>query len=494
MSNALSALWLLSVLCLTGCSEPLEDLNVVSGDSGPERSTALQIAVFESGLRPRYGVKGVPAETWSLADRMRHYQVPGVSVAVAIDGELAWAKGYGTAEVGGDRSVDTATLFQAASLSKPVASLTALKLVEGGQLALDEPISSYLTSWEIPQTEHGWETEVTARQLMSHRAGTTVHGFVGYRPDGRVPTVVQILDGVPLAETPPVIVNQRPGASYRYSGGGFTILQLAIEDVTGARFADVAAREVLGPAGMERSHFEFSSGDANFAVGHVGSQSRPIEGSGLIYPQLAAAGLWTTPSELVRLGMMVASARNEGDRFLDRDLARQIVPMSLDDPGLGFGLNNDGDGLAFVHSGHNPGYSARWITYADGRASVAVLTNSDTGGDLVREIFSALGYLYGWRQDGFIERATVELSTEWVDGIVGSYSFSPDDENPVATISVEDGVLWIEGEIVARTPFYPASRTNFFVTRGLNFAIETDSVGNPVALDVEGEFQLLKID
>ncbi|NOX93634.1 MAG: beta-lactamase family protein [Alphaproteobacteria bacterium] len=451
-----------------------------------------QIAAVEVGLRPAYGVKGAVTQTWTLEDRMRHYKVPGVSIAVAIDGELAWARAYGVGMSDDIQAVNTDTLFQAASLSKPIASLAALKLVEEGKISLDAPVNDYLVSWKIPDNKFTDATPVTLRHLMSHRAGTTIHGFKGYKDGAPIPTLPQILDGEAPSNTSPVRVMAEPGSTYRYSGGGYTIIQLLIEDVTHDKYANVVGEKILAPANMKRSNFDYPPKDNNFATGHVGKNSEPITAPGIAYPELAAAGVWTTPTELVRLGSRVAQSRNAGNTFLRNDLAVQLVPPSVEGPGLGFGLNNPGDGLAFVHNGHNPGYSARWINYADGRASVAILTNADSGGDLIREILSAVGHIYGWKQDGFTERAVVDLSSQEMMLIAGDYVFNPEDKDPIAKVTIIDNSLWISGPIAEMTRFYPASRNSFFISKGLNFTLERDVNDNPIAMSVEGEIRLTK--
>ncbi|MEO9599984.1 serine hydrolase domain-containing protein [Parasphingorhabdus sp.] len=454
---------------------------------------AERIELIEAGLRPTYGVRDGEKEQWTLAERMRHYDVPGVSIAVAIDGKLVWAKAYGVLDKNSGKEVDSDTLFQAASLSKPIASLAGLALVQDGLLSLDKPANEFLTSWQIPDNEFTKQEPVTIRHLMSHRGGTTIHGFKGYETGADLPSLPQILDGVAPANTLPVIVNQLPGKEYRYSGGGFTILQLAIEDAIGRSFADVVEGRIFYPADMTRSNFRYPVNDPNAATGHDGKGSLSMAGRDLVYPELAAAGMWTTPSELVTLGSLVADARNTGNLILDTALARQLVPNDAEMPGLGFGLNDAGDGLTFVHNGHNPGFSARWINYADGRASVAVLTNSDSGGNLIREIFSGIGHVYGWKQDAYEVRDTIPLSEAELRDIAGSYAFGQDDKQPVATISVIDGELWIDGILVERSRLHALSKSAYFVTKGLNFETERSASGQVIAISVEGEIRLVRL-
>lgn len=452
------------------------------------------IAQIEKGLRPPLAAKGEPSPVWTLEERMEHYGVPAISIAVAFDGEVVWAKAYGEREKGNDLPVDENTLFQAASLSKPIAALAALSLVGKGKLELDAPVADYLQSWDMPENEFTQSQDVTLRHLLSHRAGTTIHGFKGYEVDADLPSSAQILKGVEPANTPPVAVDQIPGSSRRYSGGGYQVVQLLLEDLTGQPFAEVVEQEVFGPASLERSNYAHRQTDENIASGHVGGASDPIPAPGYFaYPELAAAGVWTTPTELLRIGSQVARARNGDSKLISEELARQLIPNSADEHGLGFGLNDAGDGVVFVHNGHNPGYSARWYSYADGRASVAILTNSDSGGKLIREVASAIGHAYGWKQDAFEARAIVALDESWKEQVAGDYAFGADSTEAIATVSLEDGKLWIDGALGERSRFYPTSKTDFFVPGGLNFVIESDDAGNVAGINVEGEFVLSKL-
>src|SRR5215471_10327430 len=213
-----------------------------------------RIAQVESGLRPPVLIEG--DKTWSIEERMRFYGVSGVSIAVIRDSKIEWAKGYGLADVETKQAVTPSTLFQAGSISNPVSAMGALVLVEDGKLKLDADINGYLKSWKVPGNEHTAKSPVTLERLLSHTAGLTVHGLPGYAAGATIPTVPQVLDGAPPANTAPVRVDLDPGTQYRYSGGGYTIAQLAMVDVTGQTFPALMQRLVLGPLGMKESTFD----------------------------------------------------------------------------------------------------------------------------------------------------------------------------------------------------------------------------------------------
>src|SRR5205085_10557763 len=165
-------------------------------------------------------------------------------------------KAFGITEAGGTTPVTTRTLFQAGSVSKPVAALGALHLVEERKLSLDEDVNRKLKSWKLPENEFTKEQKVTLRRIMSHSAGTTLHGFPGYTVGDPVPTLVQVLDGEKPANTQPVRVDIVPGSKWRYSGGGVLIEQQLMIDVSGKSFPQLMRENVFDKLGMKDSTFE----------------------------------------------------------------------------------------------------------------------------------------------------------------------------------------------------------------------------------------------
>lgn len=358
------------------------------------------IAKVEAGLSPVVWASGAPAPVWSLAERMAFYKIPGVSIAVIKDGRIAWAKGYGVLETGKSQPVDTATIFQAGSISKPTAALAALRMVEQGKLKLDAPINDFLTSWKLPDNEFTAQAPVTLRGIMSHGAGLTVHGFPGYEAGVPVPTVPQVLDGAPPANTAKVRVDKVPGTSWRYSGGGYTIMQLAMTDVSGKSFPALTDELVLKPMKMTRSSYVNPlpmDNRANAATAHQLDGSI-VPGQSHTYPEMAAAGLWTTPSDLSRLALaVVGSARGDKGAFLGPEMTQQMLTTQIGAYGLGFQLDTPGDGQVFSHGGVDEGFEAFLFAYTDGRGGAAIMTNAQGGSRLAREIMVSLASAYGWK-------------------------------------------------------------------------------------------------
>ncbi|HYR11794.1 MAG TPA: serine hydrolase domain-containing protein, partial [Longimicrobium sp.] len=301
----------------------------------PAQDTALaaRIRRVENGLTPPVIVAGRTDQGAPIAERMRASNTPAVSVAVINNGRIEWARAYGTLQAG-TPAADTATLFQAASISKPVSVLGALLLAERGQLSLDADVNTFLRSWKVPENAFTAQEKVTLRRIMSHSAGLTVHGFPGYAMTAAVPTTVQVLDGQAPANTAPVRVDTFPGSLLRYSGGGTTVMQQVLVDVTGRPFPMFMREEVLLPLGMMHSSFDLevpADRAARIARAH-NREGAPIAGGWHRYPEMAAAGLWTTPQDLARFLLAVhrASKGSEGG-VVSPALARQMLTQQSGD-------------------------------------------------------------------------------------------------------------------------------------------------------------------
>jgi len=357
------------------------------------RELEAKIQRVESGLLPETA-SGTKPERMTLSARMGHYHVPAVSIAVVNGGRIEWARGYGELQAGGGKKVDSDTLFQAASISKPVAAMTAMRLVELGKLSLDEDVNIKLRSWKVPDNEFTKTQKVTLRRLLSHTAGVTVHGFRGYAANEPVPALLQVLDGVKPANSPPIRVDIVPGTEWRYSGGGYVIVQQLIEDVTGKPFAEVANELVIRPLGMTRSAYQQPLSDAlasNAAHAHDGD-GRPIEGRWHTYPERTAAGLWTTPSDLAR----VILAMQTPGKALQPKSADEMLNVVRDKYGLGFGVEATAGARSFSHGGANEGFRCMLFGYRDSGRGAVVMTNGDAGGALAAEVLRAISAEYGW--------------------------------------------------------------------------------------------------
>ncbi|MGO9602609.1 MAG: serine hydrolase domain-containing protein [Candidatus Binataceae bacterium] len=178
---------------------------------GFDRVAAARIAAVENGLDPPVVIAGEPTKKWTISMQMRRLHVPAVSIAVINDYKIDWAIAWGVTEAGGNRLATRDTLFQAASISKPIASMAVMLLVQEGKLNLDANVNDYLMTWKVRDTACTHSKPVTMRELLSNSAGTAVHGFRGYDVHARIPTLVERLDGIPPANSPAVRVEAIPG-------------------------------------------------------------------------------------------------------------------------------------------------------------------------------------------------------------------------------------------------------------------------------------------
>ena len=335
-----------------------------------------------------------------LLQLMRLLKVPGLSIAVMDDFKIAWSKAYGVREAGSDAPVTVHTLFQAGSISKPVTAAGALALVQSGKVALDEDINRGLKSWHLPDNELTALRKVTLRELLSHSAGLPVHGFAGYAVDEPVPTVVQILNGEPPANSVPVRVTLVPGTEYEYSGGGYVMTQLLITDTTGQSFPAFMRSAVLDKAGMSDSTFEQPLPQARVPQAATGTRANgePVPGRWHIYPEMSAGGLWTTATDLARFALEIAlSKQGKANHVLSEAMTRQMLTPQIAHRGLGFEVGSYNNLAEFGHGGDDEGFTALLIMFADSGKGVAIMTNSDIGSHLMPYLVRSVAKEYGWQ-------------------------------------------------------------------------------------------------
>jgi CubicO group peptidase (beta-lactamase class C family) len=424
-----------------------------------QSSVQPRIERVERGLLPSVLIKGDPG--WSIHERMKFYKAPGVSVAVIRDFKVEWAKGYGVKDIETGELVNTQTLFQAGSISKPVAAMVALKKVEQGKIALDENINNKLTSWKLPENELTAKRKVTLANLLSHTGGTTVHGFPGYAPGEKIPTLAQVLDGARPANTGAVRVDIEPGTRHRYSGGGTTIAQLAIMDIEKKPYPQIAQETVLGPLNMNHSTYSQPLPEdtrKKAASGHR-ANGRLVEGKIHVYPEMAAAGLWTTPTDLAKFAIEVQlSLVAKSNKVLSRETTeKMITPLIGDAAGLGFFVEKRGAATYFGHGGADEGFRAQLLVHKDKGYGAAVMVNSDNG-QIINEVFRSIAKEYEW--EGFLPPSVAVVSVEptKLDNYVGRFLVSPD---RVLTVTREGGKLFGEPTGSPRIELLPVSESEF---------------------------------
>ena len=453
-----------------------------------------RIRRVESRLLTRNIVRGENPRPLTVEERLRFYQVPGVSVAVINDGRIEWARAWGETEAGGGVRVDTTTLFQAASISKPVTAAGVLQLVEDSSLELDQDVNRLLRSWNVPENEFTSANKVTLRRLLSHSAGTTVSGFPGYAAGVAVPSLTQVLNGEPPANTGAVRVDTAPGSRFRYSGGGTTIVQLLVADLTGQPFPDFMDRQVLDPAGMHRSTFAQPLPPKRAheaATGHR-RDGAPVPGKFHTYPEMAAAGLWSTPSDLARFAIEIQRAlAGDSGRILSPGTAQMMVTPQANNYGLGFWVEGADDARWFSHGGSNMGFRSHLVASARGGRGAVVMTNGERGSDLADEILRAIAREYGWDIFKPNERDAVELGPETLAEFVGTY-YAPwrgKDDAFALEVRLEDGTLHATLPLTgwSERPLRPSSETSFFLLdSGGELSFERDETGAVRAVVLSG--------
>ncbi len=334
-----------------------------------------------------------------VAAQIQEHEIPGLSLAIIQDGKIIKAQGYGFTDKSGKTPVTTSTLFQAGSVSKSVAALGALRLVEHNRLSLDADVNTKLQTWKVPENEFTKEKKVTLRGILSHSAGLTVHGFPGYAVGKPVPTLVQVLNGEAPANTSAIRADIIPGSKLRYSGGGYTVMQQMIIDVTGKPFPQFMQEAVLKPLGMTNSTYEQPLSEelaATTASGYY-PKGKAVKGRWHIYPEMAAAGLWTTASDLARFAISIQHSLGGGSNSgISQSMTRQMLTSQKDNDGLGVFLSGDGRGLRFSHGGRDEGFDATMTAFAETGQGAVIMINANDDSGSVSRIVEAIAREYHW--------------------------------------------------------------------------------------------------
>jgi CubicO group peptidase (beta-lactamase class C family) len=373
-----------------------------------KRPVAIMATASFAALAVMWSVRAQsPQATGRVSDAavvrglLKQFNVPGVSIVVIKDFKIVASYAYGVADVQTGTAVTTDTMFQAASISKPVAAMASLKAVQDGRFTLAQDVNTLLKSWKLPESPFMRDQPVTPRSLMSHTSGTgDGFGFPGYAPGAPLPTVPQILDGVPPSTLRKVRLERPPLTAYKYSGGGVLIEQLALTDVVGKPFEQIAREWVLNPIGMTHSSYEqplpaARERQAARAHNRVGAR---MDDPWHIYPEQAAAGLWTTPIDLAKFAIEVQLAvLGKSSRVLAQSTAREMItPVGVGPYAVGFEMSKQGEGWYFMHGGSNWGFQCELMAHRLHGYGSVIMTNGDNGGALIRELRTMIQQEYAW--------------------------------------------------------------------------------------------------
>ena len=432
--------------------------------------TEQHIQHVTSGLTGDVVIKGDEHATHILADRMNELNIPGVSIAVIHEGKIEWARGFGVSSIGGS-PVTPKTMFQAGSISKPVAAMAALRLVEQGKLSLDADINTSLTTWKFPADPVAAGKPVTLRELLTHTGGTTVHGFPGYASTEQVPTLVQVLNGEKPANTSAIRSEAVPGAKWNYSGGGYTIMQQAVIDVTKEPFPKLLHDTVLAPIGMTQSTYEqpLPKEFQAYAAIPYSHDGKPIKGGAHTYPEMAAAGLWTTPNDLARYAIEVQkSLEGKANHVLSVEMTRQMLTPGMGQWGLGLEIHGAEAHAYFAHGGVNEGFVNYFAAYEKNGEGAVVMTNSANGGLITSEILHSIAAVYGWPDFQSTVRTVVPVDPKLLAQYTGVYALAPTFN---MTITLVNRQLISQATGQGKFPLFAESETTFF-TKDINAEIE----------------------
>jgi CubicO group peptidase (beta-lactamase class C family) len=388
-----------------------------------------KIVQVEKGLRSEYFIIGDKPK--SINELMRETNTPGISLSIIHNFEVVWAEGYGTADIETQQPVDTNTIFQAASISKALTALAVMKLVQDGKLKLEENINTYLKTWKLPENEFTARNKVTLRNLLSHTAGVTVHGFPGYKQGSEIPTLVQVLKGEAPAITGKVVVDMEPDTEFRYSGGGTVIVQQVLIDQLQKPFQDIMRELVLEPLGMKNSFFSNVALDEeqriNAASGH-NSDGGLIAGKSHIYPEMAAAGFWSTAEDLAKFSIAVQKCLiGEAGGILTKEFMNIMTTPVLSGE-YNIGLRNEGvyKEQLVGHNGGNAGYSCSMLFHKEKGFGVVLMTNSDSGYKLKLPILRSAAAAFGWDNILQPDYELAPLSSEELKLFCGNYKMEFD--------------------------------------------------------------------
>jgi CubicO group peptidase (beta-lactamase class C family) len=406
--------------------------------------------------------KDDPHVCQSLEERMVADHVPGVSIAVVHDGAIEWAQGFGVAERGG-APVTAETLFQAGSISKPVAAMAALHLVEQGRLSLDSDVNEALTSWKIPPNATAPGAVVTLRELLSHTAGLTVQGFPGYAAGAPVPTLVQVLNGEKPANTDPIRLEAPPGSRWKYSGGGYTVMQQLLLDVSHQQFPTLLNDTVLAPVGMTRSTYAqpLPAELRSDAATPYNADGDPVEGGAHTYPEMAAAGLWSTPTDLARFAIEIQrSLRGDANHVLSAAMTKQMLVAGQGSYGLGLKIGGSPENPYFMHEGVDAGFESLLVAYQRTGDGAMVMTDAQGGLLLAYAVVRSVASVYSWPDFHPVVRAVVKVDPGVLATYVGVYELSP---TVSIAITLQNGQLMEQTSNRRKFPLFAESQSKFFL-------------------------------
>ncbi|MDP4536327.1 serine hydrolase domain-containing protein [Alkalimonas collagenimarina] len=417
-----------------------------------EINTAALQAAVEAGLRPPVKFAQEQVNTFTVTERLSHHKVPGISFALIQNGEVSWAQGYGTIAASSDQAVTVNTVFQAASIAKPVTVFAVMRMKDQGVIDIHADIETYVTSLTLAQGKQTAETPVTFKNILDHTSGLTAGGYLGYEKGAAIPSDVQTFNGEAPATNKAAKVETTPGTLVSYSGAGYTLAEIALSDTFQQPFEQVMDAWVLSQVGMENSSFamDYPQKDGvQAALGHEPS-GKPITGGWRVHPEQAAAGLWSTPSDLAKLAIETTKAYQGQSELLSQASSREMLAPVMPDqdlsdqfggqPAMTFIVAGDDEQFLFKHGGGTRGYSCFMVMYPETGDGAVFMTNSDAGFSIGLEMLRAASFVYNWPdfKGKPFERRTVNRQDQTV--FLGKYPFVAGWQADVIQLDQADGI------------------------------------------------------
>jgi CubicO group peptidase (beta-lactamase class C family) len=415
---------------------------------------------------------------WNLQQRMAFYKIRGLSIAVVHNYSIEWARGYGLADTATQKRVTTQTLFQAGSISKSLNSVGVLKLAQDKKIDLYSDINTYLHTWKFPYDSLSKGKKISIANLLSHTAGLTLHGFPGYARGDTIPSIPEVLNGKPPANTEPIRSQFEPGLRFQYSGGGTTISQLIVMDVTQQPYDVYMWNNVLKPLGMTMSSYTQppAADKEKFLATGYRADGKEVEGKYHVYPEQAAAGLWTNPTDLAKYIIETQlSLQGKSVKVLTQNMTKlRLTPYIDSNAALGVFIEKKGDEKYFGHNGADEGFLSAYTGNFENGDGVVVMVNSDNG-SILNEVVNSVARAYGWKD---YYKPVVKKIVVIADSLLNAYSGNYFLEGDTINISRKGNEVLLIVNRSQTFKIYFSSPEDFFTTdMPLEFRFEKDATG-----------------
>lgn len=410
-------IYLILVSAIVSCNDSRNETK--SSAYYSSKADSIHAHNIENNLIPMYSVAG-KVRRMTIPEMMKQDNIPGLSIAFVDNGQIAWTKHYGYANLGDSIPISSETVFTGASLSKPVTAIAALNLVEKGILNLDEDVNLKLKEWKIPETKLTKNEKVTLRRLIGHNAGIKNDLWSSYLPKDQVPTLNQMLAGEEPSVEPQVSVIHEPGSKVEYSNSGYSIIQKLLMDVSNEEFNEIIDKLIFDPVGMENSSFKQPIPDKLKQRKAIGYTEELTPYPYRLFPYQAAGGIWTTPTDLAKFMITLLNDYQKGtNKLISKEMAQTIFRKNIGR--YVFTLWNWGDDIVFQHYGSNQGFNCFMYGSIDQNQGIIVMTNSDNSFGIFDYIQRAVNSEYQWEyvKPEILNQITTNIS--WINPFLGEY-------------------------------------------------------------------------